>query len=95
MLPELVFEKERLFEDEPSSRVDRRLWFRQLQQLTRDMRPAIAGEIESAERDRSRIRSELAANEVLASREYAWPLFPEEMLRAFFRRIHESTNQIT
>jgi hypothetical protein len=95
MLPELVFEKERLFENEPSSRVDRRLWFRQLQQLTRDMRPAIAGEIESAERDRSRIRSELAANEVLASREYAWPLFPEEMLRTFFRRIHESTNQIT
>jgi hypothetical protein len=94
LLPELVFEKERLIEDEPPSRIDRRGWFRQLQRLTRDLRSPLASETESADRELDRIRAELAANEILASREYAWPLFPEEMLRTFFQRTHDSTNQI-
>jgi hypothetical protein len=90
-LPELVFEKERLVEDEPPSRIDRRGWFRHLQQLTRDMRSAVASEIDTTERELNRIRAELAANEILNSREYAWPLFPEDVLRSFFQRVDAAT----
>jgi hypothetical protein len=75
----LVAEKSRLIADEPIGN-DRREWFRRLQGITREMRPAVAGELDAAYGDLQRIRAELAASEVLRSREYAWPLFPEAML---------------
>ena len=86
LLPDLVFEKARLIDEEPAGKADRRGWFRQLQRVTRDLRPAVAGQLEAAQQDVDRLRAELAANEVLASREYAWPLFPETVLRNCFGR---------
>ena len=82
--PELVFEKARLIEDEPVGKVDRRGWFRQLQRVTRDLRPAVESEHDAMQRNVSRLRAEIAANEILGSREYSWLLFPEEHLRAAF-----------
>jgi hypothetical protein len=85
-LPELASEKARLIDDEPEDRARRREWFRQLQRVTRDLRPAVADRHQGTERDLDRLRAELAANEILSSREYAWPLFPEAALRNCFVR---------
>jgi hypothetical protein len=82
----LVAEKSRLIADEPTGNDRRREWFRRLQGITREMRPAVAGELTAAYRDLGRIRAELAACEVLRSREYAWPLFPGPMLSGYFGR---------
>jgi hypothetical protein len=79
--PELVFEKGRLIEDEPPGRADRRGWFRQLQRVTRDLRPAVADRHDAVQQDLDRLRAELAANEIVSSREFAWVLFPEAVLR--------------
>ena len=86
-LPELVAEKERLKAARPSTKADRRAWFRKLQELTRQMRPALSDQAAAAARELSRTRSELAANRILMSREFAWPLFPEGMLRDYFTRL--------
>jgi hypothetical protein len=79
--PQLVVEKFRLIEAEPVGHADRRAWFRELQRVTRDLRLAVADRRESAMGDTDRLRAELGANDILASREYAWPLFPESFLR--------------
>jgi hypothetical protein len=50
------------------------------------MQPAVAGRLTEAEAAVGRTRHVLAANAILASREYAWPLFPEAMLRDYFAR---------
>jgi hypothetical protein len=84
--PKLVSEKARLVIDEPVEHADRRRWFRELQQVTHKMRPAVADQLDAAIRDVDRLRHELAANAILASREYAWPLFPEAVLRNCFAR---------
>lgn len=85
-VPELVFEKSRLIEDEPTTRADRRGWFRDLQRVTRNLRPAVADRREASLHEVDRLRAELAANAILASREYGWPLFPEAVLRNCFTR---------
>jgi hypothetical protein len=84
--PELVAEKARLIAAEPAARAERRAWFRQLQRVTRELRPAVADQVEKSFHGVDRLRAELAANEMLASREYAWPLFPEAVLRNCFSR---------
>ena len=83
----LAEKKGRLVAEEPASKESRRQWFRELQMLTRSMRPALASDLDLAERDLNRSRAELAANAILASREYAWPLFPEEQLRSSLTRL--------
>lgn len=82
--PDLVARKAALIPAKPATRADRRRWFRQLQQVTRAMRPAVAGQIADAEASVGRIRHALASDAILGSREYAWPLFPEGMLRDYF-----------
>jgi hypothetical protein len=82
----IVARKRELVRAEPTERRARRRRFRQLQQLTRDMRPAVAGRAAGAQAAVDRIRHALAANSILGSREYAWPLFPEAMLREYFGR---------
>jgi hypothetical protein len=79
--PELVAEKARLIRAEPVEHADRRAWFRALQRVTRALRPAVADRLRSATQNTKRARAELAANEILGSREYGWPLFPEGFLR--------------
>ena len=39
----------------------------------------------AAEAEWRRVRSEVAANAILRRRDYAWVLYPEELLREFFR----------
>ena len=84
-LPELVAAKDRLVRMPPQGKA-RREWFQSLHLLTREMRPAVEGTL-ATERTRLQItRDELAANDILGRRDYAWPLFPEELLRSYFAR---------
>ena len=80
-------QKVRLIVQEPVGKESRRRWFRDLQMLTREMRPALASDFDQAERNVNRARAELAANAVVASRDYAWPLFSEEPLRSSLSRL--------
>jgi hypothetical protein len=64
----------------------RREWFRSLQKVTEELRPFVAGQEPEAERELARVRAEVAANEVLRRRDYAWVLYPEETLRPFLQR---------
>jgi hypothetical protein len=83
-LPELVSRKAEVVAAAPDGKAARRQRFRNLQELTRQMRPVVAEQLASAEQTLHRTRAELAANAMLTSREYAWPLFPEAMLRDYF-----------
>jgi hypothetical protein len=85
--PNLVTDKTRLIESEPATTPERRAWFRRLQEITREMRPAVAAELDRARQSLEHVHAELAANAVLANREYAWLLFPAEMLQSFFARV--------
>ncbi|HVK15250.1 MAG TPA: hypothetical protein VM597_41305 [Gemmataceae bacterium] len=80
--PDTVARKAALLAAEPTPKGDRRRWFRELQGVTRSMRPAVAAEHDSAEARLARMRRELVANDVLKSREYSWVLFPESKLKA-------------
>jgi hypothetical protein len=85
-LPALVQGKRELIRHEPAARVERRAWFRKLQELTRKLREPLTPEIESSSHKLEGVHAELAANAVLASREYSWLLFPEAQLRDYFRQ---------
>ncbi len=87
IFPDLVAAKARWIAAEPTKTGERRDWFRQLQEVTRAMRPAVAKELHEAEQSIEQIRAELNANAILANREYAWLLFPEETLRSFFAHV--------
>jgi arginyl-tRNA synthetase len=82
----LVAQKARLIDAKPTDRAERREWFRRLQAVTRELRPAVAREREGTQASLKRFGSEMKANAILASREYAWPLFPESSLRNLFAR---------
>jgi len=79
-------QKAQLIAREPTGKEARRQWFRELQTITRAMRPAIAQDLVRADQDLARARAEVAANAILGSREFAWPLFPEQSLRNLLTR---------
>ncbi len=85
-LPSVVQAKEMLAAQQPVGRAARRQWFRDLQQVTTTLRPAVADEVPRAQEHITRCRTELAANSILRRRDYAWPLFPETLLQRFFTR---------
>ena len=64
----------------------RREWFRAWQQVTEELRPFVWKQEPEAEAELARVRAEVAANEVLRRRDYAWVLYPEETLRPFLQR---------
>ena len=87
MLP-AVRRKASLVAAEPprGERASRREWFRELHDLTEQMRPLVVGSLANAEADRERVRAEVRANAVLRRRDYSWVLYPEETLRPFLQR---------
>jgi hypothetical protein len=76
-----------LVEREPSftDHKARRLWYRELSGVTEQLRQCVADQIPVAELELSRVRAEVAANEVLRRRDYVWVLYPEETLKPFLR----------
>jgi hypothetical protein len=63
----------------------RREWFRALQAIKEQMRARVAADVPAAEAELARVRSEVAANAILRRRDYPWVLYPEELLKEFFR----------
>jgi hypothetical protein len=61
----------------------RREWFRSLKEVSERLRPLVADSVPVAEAELARVRSEVDANAILRRRDYAWVLYPEEMLREF------------
>jgi hypothetical protein len=85
---ELVARKAALAANEPpvSDHAARKVWFRELQQLTESLRPLVADQLPAAERELARIRTEVAANDVLQRRDFSWVLYPEATLRPFLQQ---------
>ena len=81
-------EKERLIGSEPSlgDHPARRKWFRSLQQVTERLRAFVSQQIPLVEELVRRGRAELAANRILQRRDYAWVLYPEQVLRPFLQK---------
>jgi hypothetical protein len=59
----------------------RRERFRALQHIKDQLRALVANQIPEAEAELRRVRSEVDANAILRRRDYAWVLYPEEVLR--------------
>jgi hypothetical protein len=84
----LVAEKTNLIVTEPQqNNPARRRWFRALQEVTEQLRPAVAEQLPLAEERLRRMRAEVEANEVLRRRDYSFVLYPAETLRTFLQRL--------
>jgi hypothetical protein len=82
-LQELAREKKEWIARQPADRRQRRERFRQLRSLTERLRAPLQGRIRRLEDERARCEREVEANAVLRRRDYAFCLYPEEMLRPF------------
>lgn len=85
--PQLVARKKELVASEPTTKADRRRWFRELQHVTRSMRIPLEPRIQEAHAREQLVESQLAANGILGSREFSWLLFPQEKLRELFAKV--------
>src|SRR5204862_6371291 len=81
----LIAERQRLNGEAPADRASRRERFLSIRAVAEKLREQTAGDQRVAEvqADLARCDHELAANEVLRRRDYAFCLYPEEQLRAF------------
>jgi hypothetical protein len=64
----------------------RRERYRKLREITERLRPLVAGQVPAAEAELRRVRSEVSANAILRRRDYAWVLYPGDLLREFLTR---------
>jgi hypothetical protein len=78
--------KAALYATEPTGRAERRAWFRELQQVTRKLRPFVDYSARDVDRELARAKTEVAANAVLRRRDFAWVLYPERKLREFLQQ---------
>jgi len=85
---QLLAEKEKLIRSEPSLRdhQGRREWFRSFQRVTEQLRSFVSQQIPQVEELVRRRRAELEANRILQRRDYAWVLYPEQVLRPFLQQ---------
>lgn len=70
-----------------SKDLSRRGQYRAFRALGDRLRPSVADEIERTREEVARVKSEVAANAILKSREYSWVLYPEELLRPFLQGV--------
>ena len=68
---------------EPPDRAGRRRRFRELRTVGDQLRPLVAPRMAEAHAWITRARQEAAANDVLTRRDFAWVLYPEDVLRPF------------
>jgi hypothetical protein len=64
----------------------RRDWYRFLKDVNEKLRPIVADQVPRAEAELARVRSEVDANAILRRRDFAWVLYPENVLRPFLQR---------
>jgi hypothetical protein len=83
----LLEEKVRLITAEPAGKAERKGWFRRLSEQTQRLRPFVADQLATATKDLERRSVEASANELLMRRDYAWCMFPEEVVSTFCRKL--------
>jgi hypothetical protein len=83
---ELVREKERWIRREAHDHRERVERFHRLRDLTRRLRPFVAAEEARLREAQEACGHAARLTEILTRRDYAFPLFPEGLLRDFFRR---------
>jgi hypothetical protein len=88
---DLLIAKEKLIRDVRQGRAKRREWFASLRSITEQLRPYVADQIESAKKEHARRAAEWSANRKLRRRDFAWCLFPEELIRPCCQRFLDLT----
>jgi hypothetical protein len=71
---------------EPSDKTGRRQWYRELREVGDQLRPLTASRRTEVRNWLTRARQEAAANAMMRRRDFAWVLYPEEVLRPFLRQ---------
>jgi len=81
-------EKATLAAQKPNGRPAVRRWFARIRELTTEMRTAtaVAEQVADTEQELARARAEVAANAILYRRDFAWVLYPEDVLRPFLQQ---------
>lgn len=87
----LLQEKTALTALEPAGKADRKLWFQKLSMVTERLHPFVRQRIQSAQSELEHCRAEMRANQLLMRRDYAWCLFPEDLLRDYCNRIMDAS----
>jgi len=83
----MVALKERLIQEQPKGKAERKAWFRRLATLTEQLRPLAAKQFEEAKIELGRREREFQANQLLQRRDFPWCLFPEPVLKEFCQRL--------
>ena len=81
--PEVIAHKQALILQEPTDAAARRARFEALRAATAALRPPLAGREAELHSERDRTDRALEANAVLRRRDYAFCLYPEDLLRPF------------
>jgi hypothetical protein len=80
---ELANHKQALITQAPADRASRRVRFRTLRRLTEELRPYLGELPQDIQRQLTGARQQLEANAVTQRRDFAFCLYPEELLRPF------------
>jgi hypothetical protein len=83
---QLVVEKETRILEASRGKAGRRARYEALRTITEALRPWVSEQIEVAQAEHHRRAAEWSANRKLLRRDFAWCLFPRDMLSAFCRR---------
>jgi hypothetical protein len=83
---DLMMRKEALIHEEPADRRGRRERFRQIREVSAQLRSFVGAELEVARQSDAECEAELHANAILRRRDYPFVLYPEKTLRPFCER---------
>lgn len=86
-LQDVVVEKQRLIQEQPTNGLRRRQRYRELRALTERIRPTVAEQEACLHAQLAQCEHELPINAVRQRRDYSFCLYPETMLREFFDRV--------
>ena len=80
----LVQEKRRAIEMPQETHLQRVERFQRLHELTQNMAPLVAARMREVDREAERSTANAGRDRIATRRDYAFPLYPEAMLRGFF-----------
>ncbi len=83
----LLARKNQLITRKPTEKSERKRWYEELRTITLRLREFIEQERTIAESNQTRSQREWRANQLLRRRDFAWCLFPEEVLRSYCHHI--------
>lgn len=85
---DLAQQKQMLIQQEPTTKHDRRVWYRQLSQITQQLRQHTVNRVDAETARQTRLINEFQANtSTLARRDFSWILFPNDLLQNCFKKL--------